>query len=90
MTVSLLLNSQKGETGFTPIVRYLTINPYKDILGIVHHDHDARGYQVTGMTKVDQPEMQTVFIVYLKNNASFKAFIVAQNNVEVMQYYKSA
>jgi hypothetical protein len=72
------------------IVVYPPVSLDKHILDVVNNGYSADGYNITGMEKIQQPGMETVFLVYIKNNTSYKTLRVSHNDIEVMQEYNNA
>jgi hypothetical protein len=81
--------NKKGNWVYS-IVVYPPVSLDKHILDVVNNGYSADGYNITGMEKIQQPGMETVFLVYIKNNTSYKTLRVSHNDIEVMQEYNNA
>lgn len=81
--------NKKGNWVYSTVV-YPPMSLDKHILDVVNHGYSADGYNISGMEKIQQPGMETMFLVYIKNNTSYKTLSVFHNDIEVMQEYKNA
>jgi|SRR5665213_1201554 len=81
--------NRKGNWVYSTVI-YPPVSLDKHILNVVNNDYSADGYNITGMEKIQQPGMETVFLVYIQNNNSYKTLRVTHNGIELMQEYKNA
>lgn len=81
--------NKKGNWVYS-ITRYPSTSLEKNVIDIVERGYDTRGYYITSMEKVDQPGLETVFIVHLKGNDSYKTLRVVANDVEVVEDFEIA
>lgn len=76
---------KKGNWLYT-LTFYPTENLEKNIIDIVKDNYN--NYFISGMEKVDQSGNESVFVVHMENNDSFKTLRVVGNEVELVQDFK--
>jgi hypothetical protein len=77
--------NKKGNWVYT-VKLYPTESLAKNIMSIVKRNYDD--YYISSMEKIDQPGDAPVFIVYMRNQDSFKTVRVVGNDVELVQDFK--
>jgi hypothetical protein len=74
--------SAKGNWVYS-ITHFASDNLAKNVMDLVRENYE--NYYISGMEKVDQPGYNSVFIVHIKNNDSYKTVRVTNNDVELVQ-----
>jgi len=68
------------------IVRYTSDNLAKNIVDIVKGTYDK--YFITSMEKIEEPNLEPVFIVHLTNANSVKTVRVSEGSTELLQNFR--